>query len=153
MAVGFQARPGIPMSDRGSKDDLLQIWDWNLQKHAHSHKNKFLERPEWIQKSTNCVKKTQCWISFYWTTLRPPLWPQPKGKGPRVYPCIFGTCIFKTVVATQKATFNETAKRTRKRQFGAPRVDSKSDKLRQKDAMLYIDSKFTSWTKGFILTF
>ena len=52
MAVGFQARPGIPMSDRGSKDNLLQIWDWYLQKHAHSHKNKFLERPEWIQKAT-----------------------------------------------------------------------------------------------------
>ena len=49
-----------------------------------------------------------------------------------------GTCIFKTEGAPQKATFDETAKRTRKRQFGAPRVDSKSDKLRQKDAILNI---------------
>ena len=84
------------------------------------------ERPEWIQKVTNCVKMTQCWISLDCTILGPPKWSQPRGKGPRVYPCEFETCIFKTEVAPQKALFR------------APRVDSKVDKMRQNDAKLNI---------------
>ena len=40
-----------------------------------------------------------------------------KGKGPRVYPCIFGTCTCKTVVAPQKTIFDKTAKQTRESTF------------------------------------